>query len=219
MATCKYCGRSGFFLSVSKDGLCNSCSPIVLMDVQNKLRIINDSSRIIDESKNLKTKLSRCALIIQMATELLDYENKGIKVINPTPSVFIETYKNNRDEIILESIKQAIERAISKTKLAVTTKTKINELNKVLLLIQENKDELMDSSKTDLLEKELLEKKHKIQLDGFLEEAKKAAFKGQKKKALDQYKEALYFLKTDDIDDNLQKGYIKTINQKITELS
>jgi len=189
------------------------------MDVQNKLRIINDSSRIIDESKNLKTKLSRCALIIQMATELLDYENKGIKVINPTPSVFIETYKNNRDEIILESIKQAIERAISKTKLAVTTKTKINELNKVLLLIQENKDELMDSSKTDLLEKELLEKKHKIQLDGFLEEAKKAAFKGQKKKALDQYKEALYFLKTDDIDDNLQKGYIKTINQKITELS
>lgn len=59
---------------------------------------------------------------------------------------------------------------------------------------------------------------HETQLNAFLEEARKAEFKGNKKKALDQYKEALYFLRNDEIDDSLQAGKIKEIEKKISEL-
>lgn len=42
---------------------------------------------------------------------------------------------------------------------------------------------------------------------------------GQKIKALNFYKEAFYFLQTDEIDDSLQKEKIDEIKAKISELS
>lgn len=47
MAQCKMCGRKGFFLSVSANGLCKSCEPIVVMDVQQRGRIINDCMKLV----------------------------------------------------------------------------------------------------------------------------------------------------------------------------
>lgn len=52
-----------------------------------------------------------------------------------------------------------------------------------------------------------------------LEAARKAEFKGQKKKALDQCQDALYFLYNDEIDDSLQAEKIVEIEAKISELS
>ena len=54
---------------------------------------------------------------------------------------------------------------------------------------------------------------------GRIEDAKKAEFKNQRKKALDKYYEALYFLKNDEIDDSLQQDHISMIESKIKELS
>ncbi len=58
-----------------------------------------------------------------------------------------------------------------------------------------------------------------IQLSSYLNDAKKAEFKGDKKKALDKYYEALYFLQHDEIDDALQTNEIEDIEAKIKELS
>ena len=55
-------------------------------------------------------------------------------------------------------------------------------------------------------------------MSGYVETAEKAEFKGNTKQALDQYLEALYFLKTDDVDDQLQAAEIARISRKIAEL-
>jgi hypothetical protein len=220
MPTCKYCGKSGFFLSVNKDGLCNQCLNIVVPVVQNDLRIINDSVKIINKSKNLKTRLSRCDVIIETAERLLnEYENKGIKVIEPKASVFISEYKKARGKIILQSLKEDTDKLEYSFEIAGTPRAKINEINKVLLKIQDYKKEMQDHTQINEIEKEINKFKQKAQLDFYLEDAKKAEFKGNKKKALDQYQEALYFLKTDNIEDDLQRDYINDINKKISELS
>lgn len=218
MATCKNCDKSGFFVFVNSSGLCNECSPIITSIINNNFRIISESIELIKKSKNFKTRLSRCDLILNIAEKLLEYENKGIQSIKPAPSEFISMYANIRNEIILESLKSDIEKAENKIRITDKPQSKINEINKTLLKIQDYKKEIKDKTKINKIEKEFNKTKHEAQLATYLEVAKKAEFKGQNKKALDQYQEALYFLENDKIDDKLQKDNIGKIEEKISEL-
>lgn len=104
MAQCKMCGRKGLLLSVSADGLCRSCAPIVVMDVQQRGRIIKDSMKLIEESKNTKTRVSRCDLLIQHAQALSEYERKGIP-LNPSPSQLLSQYTAIRAQLAGEEKK------------------------------------------------------------------------------------------------------------------
>jgi len=213
------CGRKGFFLSVSANGLCNSCEPIVVMDVQQRGRIVNDCMKLVAESKNMKTRLSRCDLLIEHAQALLEYEHKGISTVSPSPSQLLTEYTAMRDQIVLEGVTAEVEKALAKAEIAATPRTSINEANKALLKIREGKQELRDQSKLNQLEARVRRFSHETQLNAYLEAARKAEFKGQKKKALDQYQEALYFLRSDEIDDSLQVEKISEIEAKISELS
>lgn len=219
MAECKMCGRKGLFLSVSANGLCKSCEPIVVMDVQQRGRIINDSRKLVAESKNMKTRLSRCDLLIEHAQALLEYEHKGIPTVSPSPSQLLSEYTAMRNQIVLEGVTAEVEKALTKAEIAVTPRTSINEANKALLKILEGKQELRDQAKLDQLEARVRRFSHETQLNAYLEAARKAEFTGQKKKALEQYQEALYFLKTDEIDDLSQAEEISKIEAKISELT
>lgn len=123
------------------------------------------------------------------------------------------------DQIVLEGVTEEAEKALAKAEIATTPRISINEANKALLKIREGKKELRDQTKLDQLEARVLRFSHEIQLNAYLEAARKAEFKGQKKKALDQYQEALYFLRSDEIDDSLQAGKIAEIEAKISDLS
>ena len=219
MAQCKMCGGKGFFLSVSVNGLCKSCESIVVMDIQQRGRIINDCIKLVNESKNISTQLSRYDLLREHAQALLKYEHKGIPTISPSPSQFLSEYTTKRDQIVLEGVTAEVEKALTRAEIATTPRTSINEANKALLKIQEGKKELSDQAKLDQLEDRIRHFSHEKQLNEYLEAARKAEFKGKKKKALDQYQEALYFLRSDDIDDSLQAEKIGEIEAKILELS
>jgi hypothetical protein len=219
MAQCKMCGQKGFFLPVSANGLCNSCEPIVVMDVQQRGRIINDCVELVAESKNMKTRLSRCDLLVEHAHALLEYEQKGIPTISPPPSELLTEYTPMCNQIVLEGVTAEVEKALAKAEIAATSRTSINEANKALLKIRDGKQELHDQTKLDQLEARVRRFSHQTQLNAYLEAARKAEFKGQKKKALDQYLEALYFLRSDEIDDSLQAEKISELEAKIAELS
>jgi len=213
------CGRNGFFLWVSTNGLCKSCEPIVMMDIQQRLRIISDCMDIITKSPNFKTCLSRCDILVKHAQVLLQYEFKGIQTVSPSPSRLLRKYTEMREQIVLKGITAEVEKALTKAEIVATPRTSINQGNKALLDIQEAKQELSDPTKLDQLESRVQRFLHKTRLDGYLEEARKAEFKGQRKKALDRYKEALYFLRGDNIDDSLQEEKISEIETKILELA
>jgi len=189
------------------------------MDVMNRGRVINDCMSLVAESKNMKTRLSRCDILLEHAQALLKYEHEEIPTLTPSPSQLLSQYAAMRDQIVLEGIKAEVEKALAKAEIATTPRTSINEANKALLKIREGKQELRDQAKLDQLEARVRRFTHETQLNAYLEEARKAEFKGQKKKALDQYQEALYFLRSDEIDDSLQAEKIGEIEAKISELS
>jgi hypothetical protein len=51
MGLCKYCGKSGFFLRVNRDGLCQACLPGIVLEVNQRARVISESFKLINNSK------------------------------------------------------------------------------------------------------------------------------------------------------------------------
>jgi len=188
------------------------------MDVQQRGRIISDCMKLVAKSKNMKTRLSRCDILVEHAQSLLEYEHKGIPTISPLPSQLLTEYTAMRDQIVLEGVTAEVEEALAKAEIAAIPRTSINEANKALLKIREGRQELREQAKLDQLEARVRRFSHETQLNAYLEAARKAEFKGQKKKALGQYQEALYFLRSDEIEDSLQAGKIGEIEAKISQL-
>lgn len=58
MATCPWCGKRGFFLRLGQHGLCRDCE-IKLLEIPDRIRLINESIDIISQSDNVETVLSR----------------------------------------------------------------------------------------------------------------------------------------------------------------
>jgi len=222
MGQCIWCGRKGIFVSVDRNNLCRNCQPAIYLDIQQRGRIVEESQKLIEKSENFKTRIHRIGVILEHAQALTQYEEKGVSTITPPPSECEKHYIDLKNELTYENITSEIEKIMNKAKIALSAKTKMTEANKAVLKIIERKKELQDEDKIDNLnkkEKDIKNFMHKTQLNEFLEEAKKAEFKGQQSKALDKYQEALYFLQTDEIDDSLQKEKIDGIKSKISELS
>lgn len=186
------------------------------MEVSQSERIIVESAEIIMKSRKLATQLSRCDLILQHAEALMKYERLGIPSITPSPSSVLRDWKAKRDELVIIGLEAAVEAARSKASLATTHKAKLTLFSKSLLQLRECESKVTTSKQFDLnrIEKELLD----LMLNAYLEGANKCEFKGQLKKALDIYLDALYFLKTDHIDDSTQREQIAAIEKKVVEL-
>lgn len=218
MGQCRFCGRKGFFLSVDSNGLCGNCAPNVVLDIKERTRIMNDCLRLARDGKTFRTRLSRCDLLLEHADHLLQYEKKGIPILSPSPSEILREYRVYRDDLILEEARQVAEKAKAKAEVASTVTAKHNALASGLLKTQEIIQNSSDASAGKQLERELKFLMHKAKLDGFLEAAKKAEFKGNKNKAIDQYQEALFFIRNDDVPDDQQSLEIGQIEAKLKEL-
>ena len=215
---CKHCGKSGWLVRVSNNGLCKTCEFTVNSEVAERVRVINSSQDAIEKSKKLDTQLSRYDFMIDQLSELKKYEDRGISTTTPAPSELTRTFREKKDTIAVETLQSEFQRAQEKARTAATARSRTTPLTKMLLRVQDYRNQVSSPEVLSELEATVSSLIHKTQLDGLLEAAKKAEFKGQKKKALDQYLEALYFLRTDDINDSLQQDNLKAIKSKIVEL-
>ena len=219
MGECKLCGNKGIFLRISANGLCRECDVKVVFEIQQKGRIVNDCIRLVNESKNLDTRMSRLDLMIKHLAAIEEYEKKGIPTITPLASELKKKYLAMHDGIIEETIRKQFNEIPTRVVAGQSLTTVDNALVKILLTINEQKQNLLDKAYLDRLESDVSSYQCKIKANRFIDNAKKAEFKGQIKKALDQYQEALFLLKNDRIDDAAQKEEINQITKKIEELS
>jgi hypothetical protein len=218
VAHCKYCGRSGLFLKVTRNGLCLSCDPVVMRCIVRHVQIMDESQDLVANSKKLETRLGRCQTIVDQARMLLEYDRKGIPTITPSPDQIIRVFTEKADAVIVDSLEKESEAARLKSNAAATANARVNHLTRVLLRIRSFQPQLQQHGLLDPLEARLLDAINHIQLENYLTQARKAEFKGQPKKALDAYYEALYFLRHDDIDDSMQTDHITAIQDKILSL-
>lgn len=219
MAECKWCGKKGIFVKVNSDGLCEICANSIYLDIKQNIKIIQESLDIIDKSKNIDTIISRYNLIIERAISLKKYEEKEIKTISPKPSELIEKIKRIKENLIIDNFKNSLKEIEEKDEILLPVKNKINEAKKLLEKLYEFKKELTNLDIIKDIETKIKMFIIDLQLKKYYDEARKYEFIGNKKKAIEKYKELLYVLKTDNIDDQLQQDKINEIENKILELS
>ena len=219
MAKCKFCLKGGFFQSVDNNGLCDKCAYPVISDIQQRARISEDCIKLTEEGKTFGTRTSRHQLLIEHLDHLLVYELKGIPTISPRPSELLNKFGKYRGQIVSEEINAIADKAKKQAELTASVASKFNVLAKSLLKVQEILDsegEIENNNETAI---ELRSLMHKAKIEGYTTEARKAEFKGNAKKALDQYQEALFYIENDEIDDELQSEEKMGIKLKISELS
>ena len=149
MGTCRNCERSGWFLSITSDGLCHDCQNGINLEVTNRVRIVKESEEIIERSKNLSTKVSRAECIIQRLEGLLRYENKGIPTIKPAPSALLAQWQEKKDVIILDDINAALNVANAKAVSSKSDKLKHRAFIRVFSKIMTFRNKLTDPTVLD----------------------------------------------------------------------
>lgn len=205
-------------MSVTKHGLCRECNAIGEYTVKECNRIVAESIGIVNKSKKIDTILFRFQTVHQMIEEMHEWEKNDYLPFTRRPSELLADLVSITDSVVSDHLSSEVQAAFEKSSIASTPRTKITPLQSALAQVRKCKPHLHDSGHLEALDNSLRDEIHQIQLAGFLETAKKLEFKGQKKKALDQYLEALYFLRNDDVDDRIQKGSISAIERKVTEL-
>jgi len=219
MAECRWCGKKGFLLQTNADGICRACEAQIHTESLDHARTVWECVQLLDDPSNNRRALSACDELLAEAKALLRFEERGITVINPPAAQLLEKYSKKRDQIVVAWLTQDADSALAEAKLAATARGATGKANKVLLGIREAKRNLLtDRSALDALERKVEQFIHHTQLNSYLEAADKAEFKGNLKKAIDQYQEALYFLRRDDVDDVTQQEEIRRLEAKIEEL-
>jgi hypothetical protein len=161
MAQCKWCNKSGWFMFLDHTGLCNQCSKIIRFEAQQRIKLVTDSVKIVNNSKNLDTRLSRLELIYENANMLYKFEQRGISIFKDKPSAVLEQLRGKKDQIILEGMRIAVDEAEKKSAEAKTIKAKITPMAKVLSNIALYKEKLDDKNTLSPLEQRV---KNKIQI-------------------------------------------------------
>jgi len=97
MAICKWCNKSGIFLQITSNGLCNRCNQAIVFNVNQKGQKLIDLFKELETYYDIENAISIFKDILNNAKILLQYENKRIKTIDPPPSDIIRryTYKKN----------------------------------------------------------------------------------------------------------------------------
>lgn len=215
MARCNYCGKKGIFLTVSKRGLCKGCEPIVLSAINRHIDIIDESINIIVNTENFKTRINRINTVRENL-DILDeeYLSKGVDIGNFRIDDMRNYLERMFNTAIEEEALKQVQKHMDKASLVKTATAKINNANKALLVLKEFYDDYgyIHHNKTEEINFFIYES----QLNDYVQKAEKEEFKGNNKKALDAYLDALFFVENEHISN--RQGTIQNLNNKINEI-
>ena len=218
MATCKFCQKSGWFLSVSPDGLCPACEMPVYQAINSQIRVLQSSVKIAGSTKSLSTMLSRFGVAMDSCRELVPYERRGIPTTETAPRSLLAMIENDRRAAVLEWIEGEVSAAVKKSEAATTPAARLRPFSKLLEHISTIYASVPDMGGLEELEVGVRRAMDQTRLRSERERAEKFAFKGQKKRACDAYLDALYIIRTDSIPDHEQEADAADIEAKIREL-
>ena len=100
MATCRWCEKSGWFLRLSDNAMCDICEATQVPAIVRQVEIVQQSQRLVESGKTLNTRVGRCDDIIRITGELIAYEEKDITVLFPAPSALRAQYIKEREDIV-----------------------------------------------------------------------------------------------------------------------
>jgi hypothetical protein len=98
MARCKWCDRGGFLKKVDKEGLCAECAPAVHAEIERQSGIIYEAMHVYERATEPGERLAHCERVIDAASALLPYEDKGLQTCSPPARLLVEEYRGFREQ-------------------------------------------------------------------------------------------------------------------------
>lgn len=98
MAKCKWCDKGGMFQKVDMEGLCKTCSPDVLADIEKHSNEIYEAMHVFERAPTPAEKLENCDRVLDSAQALLKYEEKGLTTCSPPARLVVDEYRGFREE-------------------------------------------------------------------------------------------------------------------------
>lgn len=155
--------------------------------------------------------------MVQAAEELQRFELKGEPTISPVPSEILPGFRRQREEAIRSEIEAIARKAVAGAEAAEVEK-RAPLVQKALQKAAEWEGLLPEGQLAQPVA-ELKALLHVARLESMVEEARRYEFKGDARRALDLYQEALYMVLNDEVPDEQQQEEIHALDAKIRALS
>ena len=213
MRTCKWCGKSGWFLSLSKDGYCQSCEADVKSNIIHATQVLNECMRLMKRAKDLDLRLAKAKLAIEKLRELLPYYQKGLVQLKPSPQEWVTRIHSEERKMANQHVAALLSDAIKRAQQSSHANQRTGVFDIVEEHIQKYKEHLGKVNIARWLSKIESEKAYLVK---DLENASKK--KSEREVALDQYKETLAMMKAEFAGSREQVNEIRRIEKLITGL-
>jgi hypothetical protein len=180
--------------------------------IARHVEIIEESNEILMKTKNFKTKIGRIETI-KSNVDILEneYLSKGIVIKGiHTDQIMSELNDMFNLSVEEEALRQS-QKHMDKARVVKTATAKINNANKSLLVLKDFKDEY--GYENPEMIKEIGFFIFESQLNEYITKAEKEEFKGNHKKSLDAYLDALFFVENEKVSN--QEMTIRNLNEKI----
>ena len=213
MRTCKWCNKSGWFLSLSKDGYCQSCEAEVKSNIIHATQVLNESMRLMKRGKDLDLRLSKAKVAIQKLRELLPYYQKGLVKLKPSPQEWVTRIHSEERKMANQHIGTLLKDAIRRAQQVQNADQRSSVFELVEEAIQKYGDHLGKANKMRWLSRIESEMGYLIK---DLENAMQKT--SERDIALAQYKETLDMIKAEFSGSREQIMEIRRIEKLIRDL-
>jgi hypothetical protein len=219
MATCKLCDKSGWFLRLSKEGLCKSCRPGYMDEMRKRANLMGTYAEAIEKSQDLDTILTNLKLGIENFQALVPYEEKGIHTTKPPPSECLANWTAKKGDVVVTTFRHFLSEARSDARDSATLEGRVGPIAKLAEGLPKYETEIDDKSALDALRVDIRTEIAVQTADFHTEAGKGAEGRDETAAALDHYRQALSALKADGVDAASQQQQITQIEGKIAALS
>lgn len=196
MSKCIMCGKGGkiFGPALTEEGLCKYCDSNYVHELNQVGRILMESVKIVNNTKNVQTLISRMDLIVEKASRLVKYEKLNLPTVEPPPTQILNDFEVERDDFILNILNDDLTKTINKLKLNPTITHIDRSFQKIFEKFEDVKEHFKNEESIRNFQNKIRANYRELIIKTHLESGKKAEFKGQKKKAKESYEEVLYFI-------------------------
>lgn len=191
--------------------------PRVTARIEELASSIDERVVRLERAKAHKTKLALMDELIEACRELHAFELRGRPTISPPPSQVLASFERQRAELIRAEIEDVARKAMAASEAAEVAK-RVSIVQKAVQKAAEWEG-LLPEGETAQPVAELKALLHVARLEAMVEEARRHEFKGDGRRALDLYQEALYMVLNDEIPDAQQQEEIAALDAKIRALS
>ena len=211
MRTCKWCGKSGWFLSLSKDGFCQSCESTVKSNVIQATQILNQSLALMKRGKGLDFRLSKAALAIEKLRELLPFYNKKLLRLSPSPQEWVAHIHSEQRKMVVQHVSTLFNQAKKEALRTVDATQRTNAFESVLAALSKYEGHLGKANTQQWQSRVESELEH---LTRDVENAEKK----EKGRAMNQYLETLDILRSEYTGEREQALEIQRVEKLIRDL-